>query len=67
MEALVSASEFDYSTLPLDFYCLYDPNELSNDVKHKNDKFPIIGLGDFLFFDSNKSIYSMWLYNYRTT
>ncbi len=33
---------FDYPTVPLCFYCVYDINEVNED-----GYFPVIGLGDF--------------------
>jgi hypothetical protein len=49
-KALVDAVLFDYPTVPLGFYCVYDINELNDDVDDE-DCFSVIGLGDFFFFD----------------
>jgi hypothetical protein len=51
MEALVECMSFDYPTAPRHFYCVYDINELNDDVSNENKSFPVIGLGDFFFFN----------------
>ena len=45
------ALSFDYPTLPLGFYFLYDINELNDDIGDDNEVFPITGLADFFYFD----------------
>jgi hypothetical protein len=50
-KALMDAVSFDYPTVPLGFYCVYDINELDDDVENGNVSFPVIGFGDFFFFD----------------
>ena len=41
----------DYPTAPRGFYYAYDTYELDEDVKDEGTRFPIIGLGDFFYYD----------------
>ena len=50
-EALVECVLYDYPTAARGFYCVYDINELDEDVKREDKCFPVIGLGDFFFFN----------------
>ena len=50
-EALEECVSSDYPTTPRGFYCDYDFNEWIEDMENEDTYFPMIGLGDFLFFD----------------
>jgi hypothetical protein len=50
-DVLVESVSFDYPRVPRGFYCVYDINELNDDVENENKIFPMIGLGDFFFFN----------------
>jgi hypothetical protein len=45
------ALSFDYPTLPLGFYFLYDINEMNDNTGDENEVFPITGLADLFYFD----------------
>ena len=51
LEALVESMSFDYPTAPRNFYCLYDLNEVTDDASNENKSFPVIGFGDFFYFN----------------
>ncbi|CAM4888284.1 unnamed protein product [Rotaria socialis] len=50
-EAVVDALSFDYPTTPLGVYCVYDINELNDDVEKEDKCNSFLGWGDFLIFN----------------
>lgn len=50
-EALVECMLSDYPTAPRGFYCAYDMNEWTEDMEKEDRCFPVLGLGDFFYFN----------------
>ncbi len=51
MEILKNTLLFDYPTAPLGFYCVYDFQEMNNDMENENKCNPKIGWADFFTFN----------------
>ena len=50
-EAVVNALSFGYPTSTYGFYCVYDINEMDDEMENKNKTVSGIGWGDFLVFN----------------
>jgi len=50
-EAVVDDLSFDYPTAPCGLYCLYDINELNDDVENQDKYNWFLGWGDFHVFN----------------